>query len=135
MRLLISTTAALCLTVVLLTAACNPQDATAPPTQQQQAAKNSNVPTGATPLPSTPPLLPATPPGPQSANPEDAIRRVTVQELKAALDKGEALVLDVRNEESYQAGHIKPSKLMLESDIDKRFQELPKDKLIVTYCS
>ncbi|HVQ37602.1 MAG TPA: rhodanese-like domain-containing protein [Pyrinomonadaceae bacterium] len=67
--------------------------------------------------------------------PADGIRRVTVAELKDLLAKNGALVIDVRNEESYKASHIKGSKLIPEAEVAKRSDELPKDKLIVTYCS
>lgn len=67
--------------------------------------------------------------------PADGARRVTVTELKDMLDKGEAFVVDVRNEASYNAGHIRGSKLIPEAEIVNHLDELPKNKLIVTYCS
>jgi hypothetical protein len=67
--------------------------------------------------------------------PADGVRRVTIVELKDLLAKNEAVVIDVRNEESYKAAHIKGSKLIPEAEVAKRSNELPTDKLIVTYCS
>ena len=67
--------------------------------------------------------------------PADGVRRVTVAELKEFLAKNEAVVIDVRNEESYKAAHIKGAKLIPEAEVAKRSDELPKNKLIVTYCS
>lgn len=67
--------------------------------------------------------------------PADGVRRVTVEELRAALDKGTAIVVDVRGQDSYKAGHIKGAVWIPESEIANRTKELPKDKLIVTYCS
>ena len=67
--------------------------------------------------------------------PADGIRRVTVTELQGMISKNEVFVVDVRSEDSYNTGHIRGSKSIPLTDIDKRSGELPKDKLIVTYCS
>ena len=67
--------------------------------------------------------------------PADGARRVTVAELKDLLDKDQAVVIDVRNEASYNAGHIRGSKLIPEAEIVNHLDELPRNKLIVTYCS
>jgi 3-mercaptopyruvate sulfurtransferase SseA len=65
----------------------------------------------------------------------DGVRRVTVAELKDLVAKNEAFIVDVRNEASYNAAHIRGSKLIPEADILKHVDELPRNKLIVTYCS
>lgn len=78
------------------------------------------------------PLAPASP---VAQAPADGARRVTLAELKDLLAKDEAVVIDVRNEASYNSAHIKGSKLIPEAEVVKRSDELPKDKLIVTYCS
>ena len=67
--------------------------------------------------------------------PSDGVRRVTVVELKDLIDRNKAFVVDVRNDASYNAAHIKGAKLIPEAEVGKRSDELPKDKLIVTYCS
>jgi 3-mercaptopyruvate sulfurtransferase SseA len=73
---------------------------------------------------------------PSAASPvADGVRRVTVAELKDLLDRNEAFVVDVRNEASYNAGHIKGSKLIPEAETLNHINELPRNKLIVTYCS
>ena len=56
-------------------------------------------------------------------------------ELKDMLAKNEAIVIDVRNEETYKVAHIRGAKLIPESEVVKRSDELPRSKLIVTYCS
>jgi 3-mercaptopyruvate sulfurtransferase SseA len=65
----------------------------------------------------------------------DGVRRVTVAELRDALDKGTAVVIDVRSEESYKEGHIKGARWIPLDEIASRVKELPRDKMIVTYCS
>jgi hypothetical protein len=72
---------------------------------------------------------------PTQPTPADGVRRVTVEELRAALEKGTAVVIDVRSEEQYKAGHIKGALWIQGNQITERTKELPKDKLIVTYCS
>jgi 3-mercaptopyruvate sulfurtransferase SseA len=70
-----------------------------------------------------------------SATPEDGVRRITVPELKDLVAKNQAAIIDVRNLDAYNAGHIRGAKLMPVGEILNHVNELPKDKLIVTYCS
>jgi rhodanese-related sulfurtransferase len=75
-------------------------------------------------------------PAPAQVNPpNDGVRRVTTVELKDLLAKGQAVVVDVRNEASYKIGHIKGAKLIPTNEFLGRLDELPRDKMIVTYCS
>ena len=71
----------------------------------------------------------------QNQNPGDGARRITPAEARAALDKGEAIIVDVRGESSYEAGHVKGARLIPYSDLVARIDELPRDKMIITYCS
>ena len=73
--------------------------------------------------------------GDSHGQPNDGIRRITPAELQAALARGEAVVVDVRNQEMYDRGHIQGTRLIPYSDIGGRAGELPRDKMIVTYCS
>ena len=122
MRLFISLSAALILAVAALTA-CNSTDGSG---SGSSAAKAKASPSA------TKPPAPATPP---TASQGDGVRRVTTTELKEALDKGTAVVVDVRAEEQYKAGHIKGALHIPETEIAARAGELPRDKMIVTYCS
>jgi rhodanese-related sulfurtransferase len=65
----------------------------------------------------------------------DGVRRISPAELREVLKKGQAILIDVRSEESYRAGHIKGARLIPVNDIGSKIGELPKDKLIATYCS
>ena len=69
------------------------------------------------------------------AVPIDGVRRITVDELRAALGKGEAVVLDVRPQSQYKAGHIQGTLWIPDNEINDRFSEVPRDRLIATYCS
>lgn len=69
---------------------------------------------------------------------EDDVPRITVQELKAKIDKGDDLVIvDVRTGNDYEASKIKIKGAVRISivQIEERYRELPKDKQIITYCT
>ena len=121
MRAFISLSAAIVFTLMLI-AGCN--------TTQNENRSSANVPAVApTPVAATTPT--ATP----TATPNDGVRRITAAELQAAVEKGEAVVVDVRNQATYQRGHIKGARLIPAEQIASRAGELPRDKTIVTYCS
>ena len=65
----------------------------------------------------------------------DNARRVTADELQEMLKNGQAIVVDVRNQSSYDVGHIPGAKLIPAGEILNHLNELPRDKMIVTYCS
>jgi 3-mercaptopyruvate sulfurtransferase SseA len=65
----------------------------------------------------------------------DGARRITLQEFDALVKNNEAFVVDVRNQAAYDLGHIPGSKLIPAGEILNHVSELPRDKLIVTYCS
>ena len=81
----------------------------------------------------TSPVSPAGAPAP--AVMADGARRVTVAELKDLLAKNEAIVVDVRNQSSFDIGHIRGARLIPEAEVINHADELPRNKLIVTYCS
>jgi 3-mercaptopyruvate sulfurtransferase SseA len=82
-------------------------------------------------LAATPP-----PPSPMPVPPtvEDA-RRINAADARQALAKNEAVLVDVRSKESYDAEHAQGALLIPLSDVVARAGELPKDKLIITYCT
>jgi hydroxyacylglutathione hydrolase len=58
-----------------------------------------------------------------------------VQELKAALDRGDDLqILDVRRRDEYDIGHIEGAKHIFVPELRRRAGELDKDRPIVAYC-
>jgi len=65
----------------------------------------------------------------------DGARRVTADELDEMLKNGQAIVIDVRNQASYDMGHLPGAKLIPAGEILNHLSELPRDKMIVTYCS
>ncbi|HEU4794015.1 MAG TPA: rhodanese-like domain-containing protein [Pyrinomonadaceae bacterium] len=65
----------------------------------------------------------------------DGVRRVTIEELEALTKEGKAVVVDVRSQDAYNSGHIPGAKLIPLDDVGTRYKELPREKLIITYCS
>ena len=123
MRLLYSLLAAAVFAAVALTA-CNSTN------NQTGTANSRNGSLAGAPL--------SSPAGPKStATPVhgDGIKRVTKDELRDALAKGTAIVVDVRPAQSYQQAHIKGAIHISGDQIAARSGELPRDKMIVTYCS
>jgi 3-mercaptopyruvate sulfurtransferase SseA len=113
MRLLISIMAVVLLALILF-AACNSNELT--PAKTSNPFKGSNTP------------APEPPPG-------DNARRITPAELKIALASNTAVIIDVRAESAYKEGHIKGARLIPFNEILARVDELPRDKMIATYCS
>jgi len=64
----------------------------------------------------------------------DGFEPVTPDELARRMTNGEVVVLDVRPELEYAAGHIAGARSMPVSDMTKRFDELPSDTEYVAYC-
>jgi 3-mercaptopyruvate sulfurtransferase SseA len=78
---------------------------------------------------------------PQSASDfpftEAEVPRVTVQEAKAALDSGAAIIVDVRGSGSYETSHIAGAiNIPLdEFEANPEGLNLDKDQWIITYCT
>ena len=63
------------------------------------------------------------------------VPRVTADELRAMLAKGEAIAVDVRGSVPYELGHLPGAVWMPLGVLPSRAGELPEDKLLVTYCT
>lgn len=67
-----------------------------------------------------------------------SVMRITKEELKERMDKSEEIViLDVRAPDSYNGSNIKikGSRRKDPLAVESWHKEVPKDKLIVTYCT
>jgi|SRR5215218_3475184 len=70
--------------------------------------------------------------------PEDplaAARRISATEARQAVAKGEAVLVDVRAKESYDVAHAEGAISLPLPELSSRAGELPKDKLVITYCT
>lgn len=63
------------------------------------------------------------------------VPHVSVGELQALLQKGEAVAVDVRGSVPYELGHIAGATWLPLGLVSQRFDELPQDKLLVMYCT
>ena len=64
----------------------------------------------------------------------DGVEHLTAAELEERLTRGDVVVLDVRPEQEYRAGHIKGARSVPLAQLDSRLVELPRRKEIVAYC-
>jgi 3-mercaptopyruvate sulfurtransferase SseA len=122
MRLFISKAAVLGLCACALLAACSPQDGSAPAVGGGGSSAST--------ADGNPTAQPAKP-----AQRADETRRISIEETQAAVAAGTAIIVDVREEMAYKGSHIKGAKSIPLSRFEERAGELPKDKLIITYCA
>lgn len=80
----------------------------------------------------TPPTAPI---GEDDHAAQRTVERVSIPEARAAVEKGEAVFVDVRQASAFQAGHIAGALSLPEAEIPVRGSSLPKGKKIITYCS
>ena len=66
---------------------------------------------------------------------DDDVPRITAEELKVELDAGTVTIVDVRSLNSYEVLHLPEALSIPEAEVRSRTGELPKDGLIVTYCT
>ena len=66
---------------------------------------------------------------------QETARRISVDEARQALVKEGAVLVDVRNKEAYEASHAQGALSIPLAEIGSRAGELPKNKLIITYCT
>jgi DNA-binding transcriptional ArsR family regulator len=62
------------------------------------------------------------------------VQAIGPEELRGRLARGEAVLIDVRPEEEYMAGHIEGAWSIPLGELDRRLAELPADREIVAYC-
>lgn len=63
------------------------------------------------------------------------IQRVSIEDTKAALDAGTALVVDVRSSEAYESSHIEGAINIPLTEVESRLGELERAEWIITYCT
>jgi rhodanese-related sulfurtransferase/DNA-binding HxlR family transcriptional regulator len=55
-------------------------------------------------------------------------------ELIARLSRGDAVLVDVRPREEYEAGHIDEARSIPLGELEQRLAELPADREVIAYC-
>ena len=68
---------------------------------------------------------------------EDAVPRLTVEEAKAAVDSGAAVIVDVRSKDAYEASHIAGALFVPLGEFESNIAglDLDKEQWIITYCT
>lgn len=64
----------------------------------------------------------------------DSMRAVCAGELLELIRGDEAVILDVRPEEEYRAGHIAGARSVPVEELEEYLTELPEDREIIAYC-
>jgi len=63
------------------------------------------------------------------------VQRISVQAAKAAFDQGQAIILDVRGQETYANQHIRGAENIPLDELQNRLDELNPSGWIITYCT
>lgn len=67
--------------------------------------------------------------------PGEPYRRISVEEAKAMLDEGDAVVVDVREPDEWVSGHVAGATHIPVDEVMNRLEELPKGKRLLFICA
>jgi rhodanese-related sulfurtransferase len=67
-------------------------------------------------------------------NSRDTLEPVPLEKLRERAARGEVIVLDVRPEEEYRAGHLPEAHSIPVEQLNERIHELPAGKEVIAYC-
>lgn len=66
---------------------------------------------------------------------EGQVQRIMPAEAKALLDQGQAVLYDVRSEDLFEDRHATGAQSLPLADIEARLETIPKDKMLIFYCT
>ncbi|MGD8462475.1 MAG: rhodanese-like domain-containing protein [Anaerolineae bacterium] len=72
---------------------------------------------------------------PSSPVPYPDVQRISLEETKDKMESGQAVLVDVRSQSSYDNAHAAGAISIPEAEMDARLSELPSDKLVILYCT
>jgi hypothetical protein len=93
------------------------------------------APTSTEPFTTPPAAQPPVATLPDRGGEEASVPRISAEDLRAKLNRGEVLAVDVRDARSYELGHIPGAVHAAFANIEGSVERLPRDKPIVTYCT
>lgn len=64
----------------------------------------------------------------------DALESITAEELEERLHSPDVVLLDVRPEEEYRAGHVAGARSVPVDAVERYLEELPRDQEVIAYC-
>jgi rhodanese-related sulfurtransferase len=65
----------------------------------------------------------------------ESARRIDQKEAVSLVKKHKAVFVDVRPKDAYEQGHIKGAMNIPLGEVLQRLKDLPKGKMIITYCA
>ena len=68
-------------------------------------------------------------------DPGEPYTRVSCEEAYEMMQKGDSVVVDVRQPDEYSAGHVKGAIFITVDDVMSRIGELPEDKKLLFICA
>ncbi len=71
----------------------------------------------------------------QKQETENDMKRISVDQAKAAYDKDGVVIVDTRAADHYKQEHIKGAINIPSNEFQNRYKELPTNKQIIAYCS
>lgn len=75
-------------------------------------------------------------PSSSSSTPSAGYTDISAEQLKSMIDSNKNMVIvDVREKDEYDQGHIQGALFLPLSEIQQRFKELPTDKTLVLVCA
>jgi 3-mercaptopyruvate sulfurtransferase SseA len=74
-------------------------------------------------------------PLPTTGIPYPDVPRISLADAKSSLDKGQAVLIDVRSQAEYDQSHAVGALLLPSDQVESRLTELPRDKLLILYCT
>ncbi|MBI2940242.1 MAG: rhodanese-like domain-containing protein [Chloroflexi bacterium] len=60
---------------------------------------------------------------------------MSLQQARAHFDAGDAVFVDTRSREDFERSQVPGAVAMPVAEVPRRYQELPRDRLIVFYCT
>ena len=61
-------------------------------------------------------------------------KRISMEDLRERLDKGNVVLLDVRPQSEYAAGHLPRAVSIPLDELERRVGELPRRRTVIAYC-
>jgi len=109
-----------------------------PPAEQPQIADAGTQGLTETAARNTPPVEPLGTPPPAPPHVEGDrhdVPRISAEDMRSKWNRGEITVIDVRDEGSFESGHIAGALHMPFATIEGQIDMIPKNKPIVLYCT
>lgn len=63
-----------------------------------------------------------------------SFRRISVQDTKTLIEDGGVTIIDIRDPQSYSAGHITDAQLIGNTNVEQFVADSDKDKPLLVYC-